>query len=85
VFFASREGDEPRITPLATSEAFDLHLRNGFGEHENPAIWAFQFDAYHTLVEAVPHFTLSVPDDRERLGTAASWLLTELAAITNVA
>jgi len=78
IFFLSRTSDELAVTPLTKTESLQMHLRNGFGEHGNSRVWSFQFDACHRLAESVPHFTLTVPDDRERLPSIASELVSSL-------
>jgi hypothetical protein len=74
-------GDHPdvRITRLDKFTALDLQIANGFGEHHDPASWSVQFDGYHRLVESVPHFEVSIPDDIEALPKVAEALLTLVA------
>ena len=50
------------------------------GEHGDPDVWAYQFDTYHQLAKAVPHMSLKVPDDRDRVAETTQWLLGELIA-----
>ena len=52
---------------LSRAAALQSLLTHGFGEHGDESGWAFQFDAYHRLAEAVPAFDLMVPDDRSAL------------------
>lgn len=59
--------DSVTIEPLKDLEALQQLARNGFGEHGNSESWAFQFDAYHRIVESVPIFDLTIPDDHNAL------------------
>ena len=61
----------PLAVPLDPGDAIRRLIDNGFGEHGDPKTWAFQFDAYHRLVEAVPHFLVAVPDDRAAIDATA--------------
>jgi len=78
IFFVSLTGDGLHIAPTTKSEALQMHLHNGFGEHGEPRVWGFQFDTCHRLVEAVPHFNLAVPKDRDQLPSIVEQLLTAL-------
>lgn len=78
VLFPMRGAPDPELTPLAKQHALSLHLENGFGEHDVPAIWARQFDAYHRLVELADHHVLALPDDRARLTASIPWLVDRL-------
>jgi len=60
----TRDVRSERREPLQALRAL---IENGFGEHGDPDAWAFQFDAYHRLAEAVPVFTLTIPDDIDAL------------------
>ena len=48
---------------------FDELVRHGFGEHLDPHVWAFQFDAYATLADRVPGFSVRPPEGRDHLDT----------------
>ena len=70
----------PAITSLGAIDALQLQISNGFGEHGDDDTWAFQFDAYHRLVAAVPHFNLVVPDDLEALEDSLSNLVVSMSS-----
>jgi hypothetical protein len=53
-----------RLDPLPALRGL---VEQGFGEHGDPDAWAFQFDAYHRLADAVPIFSLTIPDDLDAL------------------
>ena len=80
VCFLERVDAGRSIDLLAPSDAFRRHLRDGFGEHGHPDVWAYQFDTYHHLAGAVPHMSLRVPDDRAEVPDTARWLLGEIVA-----
>ena len=77
ICFLSRDGDTS-LTPMDKVDALQAHLENGFGEHGDARVWGYQFDAYHRIVEDVPHYALTTTDDRERVGDTAKWLIDEL-------
>jgi len=79
ICFLSRTDDKPTLTALSKTEAFEQHLVNGFGEHEDPDVWAYQFDAYHRLARDVAHYALRIPDDRSSVAATATWFMSELA------
>ena len=73
--FLDRRDDTLTGTALDAGVALRRHIENGFGEHGEPRVWGFQFDAYHRLVSEVPHVHLVVPDDRDQVGAAAERLI----------
>jgi hypothetical protein len=78
LYFVVRSTDNSnlRITRLLPKEALLAHIRNGFGELHNSAVWRAQFKAYSGLSRSVPSFQLDVPDDLPRLPrNTATWLL----------
>jgi ATPase subunit of ABC transporter with duplicated ATPase domains len=61
-------------------EALQGLIENGFGEHGDADAWAFQFDAYHRLAEAVPVFNLTFPDDVDELPRVRAALVALLSS-----
>jgi hypothetical protein len=78
VLFLSRGSSGPDTSTLDDSAALQRHVENGFGEHHESAVWAFQFDAYHRLATGALHEDLVIPDDRSRLPEVAEWLTTHM-------
>lgn len=74
VCFLSRGSKELTVDDVTGVSAIDGLARNGFGEHEDPDLWAFQFDGYHQLAASVRHVNLAIPDDRDRLPDVAHQL-----------
>jgi hypothetical protein len=74
VYFLERSGQELHRDPLAQATALELEITNGFGEHGDPDTWAFQFDAYHQLTQAVPHYRFTIPDDLAALSTVVEFI-----------
>ena len=79
IAFLTRGTPAPRVDPIADKVALMMHLRDGFGEHDDPRIRGEQFAAYHRLIEVVPHVVLTVPETRERLTSSAPELVTLLS------
>ena len=52
---------------LPVIDALQRLIANGFGEHGDPELWRFQFDAYHRISETIPVFDLTIPDDLDAL------------------
>ena len=75
VCFLERRGDALSTAHLEPSPALRRHIENGFGEHGEPRVWGFQFDAYHRLVTGAPHLDLVLPDDRDQLAAVAEQLI----------
>ncbi|HSJ27072.1 MAG TPA: hypothetical protein VLB67_02610, partial [Acidimicrobiia bacterium] len=75
VCFLSRRKDILTIGPVGAAGALRSHVHNGFGEHSEPDVWKFQFDAYHRLVEGSPHVDLVIPDDRARVPAVADHII----------
>ena len=73
--FLDRHGGDLAESTLEPALAMRRHIANGFGEHGEPSVWGFQFDAYHRLVTEVPHVDLVVPDDREQVASVAERLI----------
>ncbi len=67
IAFLTRYGELLTIDHVDDSTALQRHIANGFGEHGEPSVWGFQFDAYHRLVSGAPHIDLTIPDDRNQL------------------
>lgn len=67
LFIEERGGTDLALVALDEAEAFDRHLRNGFGEHGLPAAWRTQFDQCHRLVLSADHWSLRLPDDGSKL------------------
>ena len=65
--------------PVPDRDALGEHLAHGFGEHGDGRIWSEQFDAYHRIVQAVPHARLTVPDTRSALTVAAPAIVDRLS------
>jgi hypothetical protein len=63
ICFLDRADQSLSLERLSTTAALELEIVNGFGEHENPNAWVFQFDAYHRLAEDAPHYRLTIPND----------------------
>ena len=74
----SRNGSTLAAEPLDASTALQRHVENGFGEHHESDTWAFQFDAYHRLVEEVEHFRLTIPNDLTALPSVVDFVETTL-------
>ena len=66
-FLRRTNTDSVTIEHLGDLDALQRLARNGFGEHGDSASWAFQFDAYHRIVESVPVFDLTIPNDLSAL------------------
>jgi hypothetical protein len=75
VCFLSRRRDMLTIGPTDGPSALRSHIHNGFGEHSEPDVWKFQFDAYHRLVEGAPHIDVVIPDDRDRVTDVANHII----------
>lgn len=65
-------------TVLDRATALRRLITHGFGEHGDRSAWAFQFDAYHRIVEAATTYDLSIPDDLSALPAVLSSVI-ELA------
>jgi len=74
VCFLSRGSKELTVEVVTGVSAIDGLARNGFGEHEDPDLWAFQFDGYHQLAASARHMNLVIPDDRDQLPDVARQL-----------
>jgi hypothetical protein len=74
VHFLERSGQDLHRELLSKPTALELEIANGFGEHGDPDTWAFQFDAYHHLTKAVPHYRLTIPDDLAALSTVVEFI-----------
>jgi hypothetical protein len=80
-FLGDRRGGRVIVEPVAAMVALQRLIHNGFGEHGDPPSWAFQFDAYHRIVdEAGPHFEVTVPDDLAALEGVEEALLGAIAS-----
>jgi hypothetical protein len=78
VYFLERATDTLDRELLPHAAALELEIANGFGEHGDPDTWAFQFDAYHRVTEAVPHYRLTIPDDLSRLPFVVEFIESDL-------
>jgi hypothetical protein len=74
VHFLERSGQDLHRELLSQPTALELEIANGFGEHGDPDTWAFQFDAYHRLTKAVPHYRLTIPDDLATLPAVVKFI-----------
>ncbi len=75
VCFLSRHRDTLTIGSAGGAAALRSHVHNGFGEHSEPDVWKFQFDAYHRLVEGCAHVDLVIPDDRDKVASVADHII----------
>jgi hypothetical protein len=74
ICFLERAHEKLSVDRLPEATAFELEIENGFGEHGSPDTWAFQFDAYHRLVEDVSHYRLTIPNDLRELPSAVEFI-----------
>lgn len=64
-----------RISRLLPKDALLAHIKNGFGEMHNSAVWQAQFKAYSELSKSVSSYLMEVPDNLPRLPrNTAIWL-----------
>ena len=75
VCFLARHKDILTIGAAGGAASLRSHVHNGFGEHSEPDVWKFQFDAYHRLVEGAPHVDLVIPDDSDRVTDVADHII----------
>ena len=56
----TRSVHSERLPPIT---ALQQLISNGFGEHGDPELWRFQFDAYHRISKTIPVYDLTIPND----------------------